>query len=115
MAVQQLRSSEQRAWPQGRALLRRTALAVSSTWRDCEPIPASDAHNALDGEAGRRAPATATSGGNGNVRGDCHATCVHKGGADGCFCASSRGTAVSRPWRTRTAAAVRTRRPASST
>ena len=60
MAVRQPRSSEQRAWPQGRALLRRTALAVSSRWRDQEDGFAS--------YAGGISPAQ-TFGGDGDVRG----------------------------------------------
>ena len=43
MAVRQPRSSKQRALAQGRALLRRTAPAVSSSWRDPESLSARDA------------------------------------------------------------------------
>ncbi|KAI4967666.1 hypothetical protein ZWY2020_019737 [Hordeum vulgare] len=50
MAVRQPRLSEQRAWPQARALLRRTALSVLSTRRDQELVRAGDAHEALDSE-----------------------------------------------------------------
>ncbi|KAI4975525.1 hypothetical protein ZWY2020_049132 [Hordeum vulgare] len=53
MAVRQPRLSEQRAWPQARALLRRTALSVLSTRRDQELVRAGDAHEALDSEVSR--------------------------------------------------------------
>nr|BAK07495.1 predicted protein [Hordeum vulgare subsp. vulgare] len=57
MAVRQPRLSEQRAWPQARALLRRTALSVLSTRRDQELVRAGDAHEALDSEVRWRPPA----------------------------------------------------------